>query len=126
MGMSNWQIIQSKWIYLRMVTWFHFRELSKDTTIFLRFKNKELESSYVKQRESMSSVPLAATLLVHVVACVYSSFILRSSAVHFLVIFAPIILTIPIVWISVAESFPMVSNIFSFFFDAKLFPWIEC
>lgn len=83
-------------------------ELSKDTTIFLQFKNKELESSYVKQRESMSSVPLIAFLVVHIVSSVYSSFILPSSAIHFLVIIAPIILTLPMVWISIAESFPMV------------------
>lgn len=64
--------------------------------------------SYVKQREAMSSVPLIASLLVHVVAAVYSSFILPSSAIHFFVIIAPIILTLPMVWISIAESFPMV------------------
>lgn len=85
-----------------------YRELSKDTTIFLQFKNKELEMSYVKQREALSSVPLIASLLVHVVAAVYSSFILPSSAIHFFVIIAPIILTLPMVWISIAESFPMV------------------
>lgn len=54
----------------------------------------------------MSSVPLIASLLVHIVASIYSSFILPSSAIHFLVVIAPIILTLPIVWISVAESFP--------------------
>lgn len=86
------------------------RELSKDTTVFLQFKNKELESSYVKQREAMSSVPLIASLLVHIVASVYSSLILPSSAIHFFVIIAPIILTVPVIWISVAESFPMVCN----------------
>lgn len=73
---------------------------------------------YVKQRESMSSVPLIASLLVHIVASVYSSFILPSSAIHFLVILAPIILTVPIVWISIAESFPMVCN-FVFFFSSN-------
>lgn len=84
------------------------RELSKETNILLQFKNKELETSYEKQRESMSSVPLIASVLIHVVASVYSSLILPSSFVHFLVVIAPIILTIPLVWISAAESFPMV------------------
>lgn len=83
-------------------------ELSKETNILLQFKNKELETSYEKQRESMSSVPLIASVLIHVVASVYSSLILPSSFVHFLVVIAPIILTLPTVWISAAESFPMV------------------
>lgn len=87
-------------------------ELSKETNILLQFKNKELETSYVKQRESMSSVPLIASVLIHVVASVYSSLILPSSIVHFLIVFAPIILTLPTVWISAAESFPMVCYIF--------------
>lgn len=64
--------------------------------------------SYVKQRESMSSVPLIASLLVQIVASVYSSLVLPSSIIHFVVIIAPIILTVPMVWISIAESFPMV------------------
>lgn len=81
------------------------RELTKDTTISLQFKNKELEANYTQQRESMSSVPLIASVLVHIVASVYSSFILPSSAIHFFVIIVPLILTLPIVWISVAESF---------------------
>lgn len=93
-----------------------YRELSKDTTIFLRFKNEELESSYIKQRESMSSVPLIASLLVQIVASIYSSFFLPSSAIHFIAIIAPIILIIPIVLISIAESFPMVSRIVSSIF----------
>lgn len=84
------------------------RELTKDTTIFLQFKSKELEANYVKQRESMSSVPLIASVLVHLVASIYSSFILPSSFIHFLVVVSPITLTLPLVWISVAESFPMV------------------
>lgn len=83
-------------------------ELSKETNILLQFRNKELETSYVKQRESMSSVPLIASVLIHVVASVYSSLILPSSFVHFLVVIAPIILTLPTVYVSVAESFPMV------------------
>lgn len=87
---------------------FFCRELSKDTNILLQFKNKELETSYEKQRESMSSVPLIASVLIHVVASFYSSLILPSSIVHFLVVIAPIILTLPTVWISAAESFPMV------------------
>lgn len=94
--------------YSSLVLFQYFRELSKDTTILLQFKNKELETSYTKQRESMSSVPLIASVLVHIVASVYSSLILPSSPIHFLVIIAPIILTLPIVWISVAESFPIV------------------
>lgn len=93
------------------------RELSKETNILLQFKNKELETSYEKQRESMSSVPLIASVLIHVVASVYSSLILPSSFVHFLVVIAPIILTIPLVWISAAESFPMVLD--SRFFNAN-------
>lgn len=64
--------------------------------------------SYVKQRESMSSVPLIASLLVQIVASIYSSLVLPSSVVHFIVIIAPIIITVPMVWISIAESFPMV------------------
>lgn len=87
-------------------------ELSKDTTIFLQFKDKELEASYVTQRESLSSLPLVASILVQIVASLYSSLILPSSALHFLIIFAPIALTLPIVWLSVAESFPTVSGLF--------------
>lgn len=92
---------------------FFFRidsELSKDTTIFLQFKNKELEANYAKQRESMSSLPLVAAILVQFVASIYSSIILPSSFIHFLAIFMPIILLLPIVWISIAESFPMVKH----------------
>lgn len=85
-----------------------YSELSKDTTIFLQFKNKELETNYAKQRESMSSLPLVAALLIQIVASIYSSLILPSSFVHFLAIFAQIFLILPIVWISIAESFPMV------------------
>lgn len=84
-------------------------ELSKDTTWSLRFKNTELEDEYVKQRESLSSLPLIASLLVLIVGSFYSSFILPSSVCHFFVILAPIILLLPIIWISVAESFPKVN-----------------
>lgn len=96
--------------YVRiLISWkILFRELSKETNILLQFKNKELETSYAKQRESMSSVPLIASVLIHVVASVYSSLILPSSFIHFLIVIAPIILTLPTVWISAAESFPMV------------------
>lgn len=104
---SEFLLISFVWASCKL----HFyRELSKETTILLQFKNKELEENYTKQRESMSSVPLIASVLVHIVASVYSSFILPSSAIHFLVIIAPLILTLPIVWISVAESFENVSH----------------
>lgn len=84
------------------------RELSKDTNTFLQFKNKDLETKYTKQRESMSSLPLVAALIVQIVASIYSSILLRSSFVHFLFTFAPVIIISPIVLISVAESFPTV------------------
>ena len=84
-------------------------ELSKDTTIFLRFSNKDLEEAYVKHREPMSSVPLVASLLVHLVGSVYSSIILPSSIIHFVIIFAPAILIILFAFISIAESFPNVN-----------------
>lgn len=85
------------------------RELSKDTTWSLRFKNKELEAKYVQQRESMSSIPLVASLLVLLIGNVYSSIILSSTIYHFLLIAVPIILIVPIICFSIAESFPMVS-----------------
>lgn len=84
------------------------REISKDTTWSLRFKNKELEEKYVQQRESMSSIPLVASFLVLIIGNVYSSIILPSTIYHFLLIAAPIILIVPIICISIAESFPMV------------------
>lgn len=85
-----------------------FSELSKDTTFFLQFKNKELETTYSMHREPLSSLPLFASILVHFVSAIYSSIILQSSAVHFIIILSPILLLLPIVWISVAESFPKV------------------
>lgn len=65
----------------------------------------------MKYREPMSSLPLFASLLVHLVASVYSSLILPSSAVHFLALLLPSLLILPIVLISVAESFPKVSAV---------------
>lgn len=86
----------------------YYREISKDTTWSLQFKNKELEAKYVQQRESMSSIPLVASLLVLIIGNIYSSIILPSTIYHFLLIAAPIILIVPIICFSVAESFPMV------------------
>lgn len=57
-------------------------ELSKDTTIFLHFTNKELESSYEQHREPLSSVPLVAFFLIHLIGALYSSLILPRSVIQ--------------------------------------------
>lgn len=55
----------------------HFsRELSKDTTMFLTFKNKDLEKSYSAHKEPLSAIPLVASPLVLLVGTIYSSLIL--------------------------------------------------
>lgn len=51
-------------------------EIDKDTTIFLTFKDKNLEAAYVEYREPFSSIPLTASLLVQIVGVVYSLFVL--------------------------------------------------
>lgn len=51
-------------------------EIDKDTTLFLSFKDKNLETAYVEYREPFSSVPLSASLLVHLVGVIYALLIL--------------------------------------------------
>lgn len=51
-------------------------EINKDTTIFLTFKDKNLETAYNEYREPYSSVPLTASLLVQIVGVFYSLFVL--------------------------------------------------
>lgn len=51
-------------------------EIAKDTTLFLTFKDKNLESAYSIYRQPFSSIPLSASLLVHVVGVVYSLLVL--------------------------------------------------
>lgn len=51
-------------------------EINKFTTIFLTFKDKNLESAYNEYREPYSSLPLTASLLVQVIGILYSLFVL--------------------------------------------------
>jgi adenylate cyclase 3 len=51
-------------------------EIDKDTTLFLTFKDKNLEAAYVEYREPFASIPLTASLLVQVVGVLYSLFVL--------------------------------------------------
>lgn len=51
-------------------------EIEKDTTPFLTFKDKNLETAYSVYREPFSSVPLTASLLVQIVGVLYSLFVL--------------------------------------------------
>lgn len=76
--------------------------------MLLQFKNAELETAYIQQRERLSSLPLVASLLVQIIAAVYPSSIQPLSLAHLVLILSPIILLLPIILISVAESFPMV------------------
>lgn len=56
---------------------FHLiRELSKDTNVWLTFKNQDHEAAYAAFREPLSSVPLIAALCVHVVGGIYSLLVL--------------------------------------------------
>ncbi|XP_037927319.1 adenylate cyclase type 3 [Teleopsis dalmanni] len=80
--------------------------LSQNTTLFLKFKNKNLEIAYAAYREPYSSVPLIAALLVQCVDIVYSFIVLPRSPLHFVNISAPIIPIFMLVFISIAESFP--------------------
>jgi hypothetical protein len=51
-------------------------QLSKDINIFLTFKDKNLENAYSSYREPYSSIPLCASLLVHIVGGIYSFLVL--------------------------------------------------
>lgn len=51
-------------------------EIDKDTTRFLTFKDKNLETAYSVYREPFSSIPLTASLLVQIVGVLYSLFVL--------------------------------------------------
>jgi adenylate cyclase 3 len=51
-------------------------EINKFTTVFLTFKDKNLESAYGEYREPFSSLPLTASLLVQVIGIFYSLFVL--------------------------------------------------
>lgn len=51
-------------------------EINKFTTVFLTFKDKNLESAYNEYREPFSSLPLTALLLVQVIGVIFSLFVL--------------------------------------------------
>jgi len=51
-------------------------EIDKDTTVFLTFKDNNLEKAYSEYREPYSSVPLMASLLVQLIGIIYSIFVL--------------------------------------------------
>ncbi|XP_016988235.1 adenylate cyclase type 3 isoform X1 [Drosophila rhopaloa] len=79
--------------------------LTKDTNIFLRFKNPQLEQSYAVYREPYSSLPLLAALLVQCIDVLYSYLVLPRSTLHFINIAAPLVPIAMLVVISIAESF---------------------
>ncbi|XP_043642793.1 adenylate cyclase type 3 [Drosophila teissieri] len=79
--------------------------LTKDTNIFLRFKNPQLEQSYAVYREPYSSLPLLAALLVQCIDVLYSYLVLPRSTLHFINIAAPLVPIAMLVVISLAESF---------------------
>ncbi|XP_036321319.1 adenylate cyclase type 3 [Rhagoletis pomonella] len=81
-------------------------DLSKFTTFFLKFKNKNLEEAYAAYREPLSSVPLLAAFIVQVIDILYSYIVLPRSPLHFINISAPLIPISMLVFISIAESFP--------------------
>ncbi|KAG4080688.1 hypothetical protein HA402_013218 [Bradysia odoriphaga] len=82
----------------------HHGELSKDTTIFLTFKSKELERSYSAHKEPLSTIPLVASPLVLLVGTIYSSVILPSSWLHFIISLSPIFLVLLFVTATVGET----------------------
>lgn len=79
--------------------------LTKDTNIFLRFKNPQLEQAYAVYREPYSSLPLLAALLVQCIDVLYSYLVLPRSTLHFINIAAPLVPIAMLVAISIAESF---------------------
>ncbi|XP_064553899.1 adenylate cyclase type 3 isoform X1 [Drosophila montana] len=79
--------------------------LTKDTNIFLRFKNLQLEQAYAVYREPYSSLPLLAALLVQCIDVLYSYLVLPRSTLHFINIAAPLVPIAMLVAISIAESF---------------------
>ncbi|XP_033156071.1 adenylate cyclase type 3 isoform X3 [Drosophila mauritiana] len=79
--------------------------LTKDTNIFLRFKNPQLEQLYAVYREPYSSLPLLAALLVQCIDVLYSYIVLPRSTLHFINIAAPLVPIAMLVVISLAESF---------------------
>ncbi|EDW78192.1 uncharacterized protein Dwil_GK24141 [Drosophila willistoni] len=79
--------------------------LTKDTNIFLRFKNPQLEQAYAIYREPYSSLPLLAALLVQCIDVLYSYLVLPRSTLHFINIAAPLVPIAMLVVISIAESF---------------------
>ncbi|KAH8262644.1 hypothetical protein KR026_004940 [Drosophila bipectinata] len=79
--------------------------LIKDTNVFLRFKNPQLEQSYAVYREPYSSLPLLAALLVQCIDVLYSYLVLPRSTLHFINIAAPLVPIAMLVVISIAESF---------------------
>ncbi|KAH8375071.1 hypothetical protein KR093_002621, partial [Drosophila rubida] len=79
--------------------------LTKDTNIFLRFKNSQLEQAYAVYREPYSSLPLLAALLVQCIDVLYSYLVLPRSTLHFINIAAPLVPIAMLVAVSIAESF---------------------
>lgn len=80
--------------------------LSKDTTMFLKFKNPDLETAYEGHREPYSSLPLVAAVLVQFVDVLYSYLVLPKYYLHFITVISPLLLVTGLVFISVSESFP--------------------
>ncbi|XP_055849197.1 adenylate cyclase type 3 [Episyrphus balteatus] len=80
--------------------------LSKDTTLFLKFKSRDLETAYEGHREPYSSLPLVAAVLVQFVDVLYSYLVLPRYCLHFVTTISPLLLVTVLVFISVSESFP--------------------
>ncbi len=64
-------------------------EIDKDTTLFLTFKDKNIEKAYLEYREPFSSVPLSASLLVHIVGIFYALLVLPRSVIFHYSAFFP-------------------------------------
>ncbi|CAO1336896.1 unnamed protein product [Diamesa serratosioi] len=82
-------------------------QIEKDTKLLsLNFKDSNLEKAYSEYREPFSSIPLTASLLVHIVGMFYSMLVLPRTCSHFVIVLPPTIIITIIVIISIAESFP--------------------
>lgn len=78
MDMQEEELLENYKVRLRkeLVSRDGHSEIDKDTTRFLTFKDKNLETAYGVYREPFSSVPLTASLLVQIVGVFYSLFVL--------------------------------------------------
>ncbi|XP_055387228.1 adenylate cyclase type 3 [Condylostylus longicornis] len=96
------------------------RDLSKDTTIFLTFKDKELEKLYVTQRESCSPYLLMAAPIVQITDVLYSSLALPRLWQHFLIVLVPLTVIAALVLFLMAESFQKVFPEFFYKISKKI------